>query len=299
MSNINQDKYYSQKFGHEVEDIKKVHHHITQNQGKKRIIWLAGDTTLDNKHWLEDIRKSCNGYEHIFEQAYSKADLCHWINHHMQVMDYKGWACINAAVNESSLTQRRKKGLLPQDEFIRDNLTEKDLLIISIGGNDLYSTLNFKRMTSMINFFLTKNPDKFAESEKFQCFVDLFKNQTEDYIKSLIAKHKPRKIIVCSLYHPSIEGKGWADKLLSLIRYKKNPSKVHKVVEAIFEQATEKIKIPGVAIFPVKLWELLDWRQPDNFIERVYPSAKGGKELSQGFLSVFNFAVQNQTRQCP
>ena len=36
----------------------------------------------------------------------------------------------------------------------------------------------------------------------FGYFVDLFKNQVENYIKKLVGRRKPRKVLVNMIYYP-------------------------------------------------------------------------------------------------
>ena len=43
---------------------------------------------------------------------------------------------INCAIEESALNER-KEGLLSQDEFVRDHIKKDDILIVSVGGNDV------------------------------------------------------------------------------------------------------------------------------------------------------------------
>lgn len=45
--------------------------------------------------------------------------------------------CLNAAVEATSLNDRAFNRLLPQDAFIRDNIEPNDVLVVSVGGNDV------------------------------------------------------------------------------------------------------------------------------------------------------------------
>jgi hypothetical protein len=45
--------------------------------------------------------------------------------------------CVNAAVEESTIGGRAAGALLPHDEFVRDHLSPRDVVIASLGGNDI------------------------------------------------------------------------------------------------------------------------------------------------------------------
>lgn len=49
----------------------------------------------------------------------------------------KSLGCLNAAVEATSLNDRAFNRLLPQDAFIRNNIDKDDVLVVSVGGNDV------------------------------------------------------------------------------------------------------------------------------------------------------------------
>jgi hypothetical protein len=49
----------------------------------------------------------------------------------------KDMAVLNCAIEESTIGSRARGVLLPQDKFIRDNISQDDMLVISLGGNDI------------------------------------------------------------------------------------------------------------------------------------------------------------------
>jgi hypothetical protein len=65
-------------------------------------------------------------------------DIAYWLNKHL-VDRRQGhrMVAVNGAVEESTVGDRACCNLLPQDRFIRDNITENDTLIVSVGGNDI------------------------------------------------------------------------------------------------------------------------------------------------------------------
>ena len=302
---IDPNHYYSNYHGHKIEHIKTLHKALSAND-KDKFIWLAGDSTLDNKLWLSDYTHACNGYDKVFTEPYVKSDVCYWMNKHIESLGYKRWAVINTAVEASSINERRKTQF-DQDIFISENISEKDLLVVSIGGNDIAAKPKVTTLLHMAKLFVFNNSDdeKIIQSKSFKHIIDIFKDQTEEYINSLIAKRKPRKIIVCTMYYPCLSGTGWADKVLKITGYNKNPGKVHHIIQLIYQEATSKLNIPGVKIIPVPLYDLMDYRDEKDYVDRVEPSVIGGRKISQGLIAKLGFQdltpdkkhIQHETTQ--
>mmetsp|Transcript_15554 Transcript_15554/g.25920 ORF Transcript_15554/g.25920 Transcript_15554/m.25920 type:complete len:192 (-) Transcript_15554:635-1210(-) len=106
------------------------------------LIFLAGDSSLDNKFWFSDTAPALNGYEKILEPPKSRRDVAYWMNKKLaeskETADGTGsMAVINCAIEESTIGTRSCGNLLPQDRFIRDHITRDDVLVISLGGNDI------------------------------------------------------------------------------------------------------------------------------------------------------------------
>ena len=106
---------------------------------KRAIIWLLGDSTLDNKHWFNDEEAAVNGYEAVLKPARSREDVAHHLNKEIVANGLAGeWCCINTAVEEATLGMRGAgRPLLAQDVFCRDHLQPADALVVSCGGNDI------------------------------------------------------------------------------------------------------------------------------------------------------------------
>jgi len=146
---------------------------------KASTIFLAGDSSLDNKYWFNEQARAVNGFERILNPPTMKLDVCYWLTGmtvllainsridslfflsrlNLEALQRKEslW-CVNTAVEATSLNSRPFCSLLPQvfvwfifhlqtaikkcirllqDEFIRDTISEDDVLIVSIGGNDI------------------------------------------------------------------------------------------------------------------------------------------------------------------
>jgi hypothetical protein len=76
-------------------------------------------------------------YRDVLEPPVSNADVTYWLNYHgTKKRRTRKLATINTAVEATTLNSRTFR-LRPQDEFIRDNIQADDVLIVSIGGNDI------------------------------------------------------------------------------------------------------------------------------------------------------------------
>ncbi len=82
---LNARSFYGNYYGHPIEELEKVHHHFRNNSSKSDVIWLAGDSSFDNKHWFQDTAPACNGYEKILNPPTSKQDITYWLNEESEV----------------------------------------------------------------------------------------------------------------------------------------------------------------------------------------------------------------------
>merc|ERR1712046_316217 len=109
----------------------------------------------------------------------------------------------------------------------------------------------------------------------------MFKNKIAVYIEKLIAKRKPKLVIVCMLYYLDEQSNGsWADKVLRLLGYDDNPAKLKAVIKRVYELGICAIQIPGVKVVPFPLFQVLDGTDPEDYIQRVEPSVRGGRRMA-------------------
>lgn len=126
--------YYEPFYGHDVEHLALALSALRRRHDS--VVFLAGDSSLDNKYWFSSWADAVNGYETVLEPPRMKRDVCYWINEQAE-REGKRLGCLNAAVEATSLNDRAWGRLLPQDAFIRDHMTEDDVLVVSVGGNDV------------------------------------------------------------------------------------------------------------------------------------------------------------------
>lgn len=165
---VNAVAFYANYHGHVLSELEKVVASLRTQ--KKKVIWLVGDSSLDNKHWLytgyykERADPSdnsywgdaCNGFEEILEPARSVKDVAWWLNRACADNEaLAGYAAVNAAVEESTAADREGGNLLAHDEFVRDSLQEGDIVIVSVGGNDIALRPTKSVMVSMGMLYMT------------------------------------------------------------------------------------------------------------------------------------------------
>lgn len=95
MQKIPAKDFYEEYHGHTVPHLRHLLTKLRQ-QGIKSFIYLAGDSTLDNKHWLFDpngkslegkdfhqksASAALNGYEHVLEPPVMMRDVSYWVNY--------------------------------------------------------------------------------------------------------------------------------------------------------------------------------------------------------------------------
>ena len=111
--------------------------------------------------------------------------------------------------------------------------------------------------------------------------VDLFGNRVQNYVRRLVARTKPKKVLVCTIYYPREKraARGTEGRGASLMRYarstRRGPEKHARAIRAVHAHATSRITVPGVPVVPVPLFEVLDPQDARDYEQRVEPSVVG------------------------
>lgn len=269
------------------------------------IVFLAGDSSLDNKYWFREQARAVNGYESILNPPKSKQDIAHWMNFNMETRDLRGkMAALNCAVEESTIGSRSCGRLWAQDRFIRDNIQENDILVISVGGNDVAlrpAACTIFSVASLVCCATTSclrhcSCGCAIPCEDYACcgavsnlcafpfgmgyMVHLFGERIRSLVARLIANKKPKLVFVCMIYfldeNPTAS---WAGRILSVLGYDREPAKLQEAIKQIFRLATQNIRIPGTTVVAVPLFEVLDGKNSADYVQRVEPSASGGAKM--------------------
>lgn len=311
---IDQGEFYTEYHGHLVKHLEVVHKHLRNSTGSDGIIWLAGDSSLDNKHWFGDSAPAVHGYEKFLKPPRSKKDIAYWMNYHL-MKKMMNVAVINTAVEESCVGDRSRCRLMEQDLFIRDNILPNDALVISLGGNDI--ALKPSPCTAL-NLLALVNCTPVACVRDCSCgtsiplddpccgcacgclsnllawplglgyFVHLFRSRVASIIDRITAKIRPKTIFVCMIYFLDEKPtKGWAETALNAMQYNTNPAKLQLIIRKLFELATSSINIPGSKVVGIPLFVPLDGKTTAHYSQRVEPSAEGGDKMGKYIIDEF------------
>lgn len=291
VSRIDPLPFYEQYNGHPTKDLENLVAGLRDQ--RRRILWLAGDSSLDNKHWLFEGRTKTNpkhlqqlslpaigGYEQIFQPAMMLPDVAFCINRALQQDGILDMSCVNTAVEASTLAQRRR-GLTQQDCIIRDQLQPDDVLVVSLGGNDV--ALRPSRETlSHVGSLLRGSASGAKYEAAVQHFIGIFKRDIEAYINELVGETKPSIVAVCMIYFPSEDqASSWCGASLERMGYNDQPHLLQNAIQQLFSMATKAVQIPGVdTVVPIPLFEALDGKTPSHYHHRVEPSIEGGRKMA-------------------
>lgn len=282
MATVRSGPFYSQYHGHDPNLLERVLQELSKRHDS--VVYLAGDSSLDNKYWFDNTCAAVNGYEAVLSPPRMKADVSYWMNLEMVQRGLSSMCCLNAAVEETTLRQRERAVLLEQDHFIQQHITENDYLVVSIGGNDVVLAPNPWTVGSLMWLLHVGGAAaaRAGTAGGLSHFVSLFGHRVQAYIEKLLGQRKPRKVLVCMYYFPDEQQNGsWADTSLGLMGYNSDPGKLQAAIEGIFLHATSRIRIPGVEVVPVPLFQALDGKDTRDYVARVEPSAEGGRKMAR------------------
>jgi hypothetical protein len=299
ISKISYARFYHEWKGHPISDLAKFRD-ITQSiRGDRPIIYFAGDSSLDNKAWVTSTGPGGNPltvpvpeiYHQVLDKPRPKPDVAFWMNY---ILGERA-TCINTSVEESMLRDR-DDNLLPHDEFIRDNMRPQDILVVSVGANDIALKPNIWTILHMLRLaWLTPRSSLMNGSAgALNYFRTLFGTKIQTYISRICAKTKPKAVVVCMIYYPLEAGQGqtgWADKQLGALGYNRWPGQLQTAIKQIYESATTKIRVEGTEVIACPLFEVLDGKRKEEYTARVEPSSEGGREMAGRFLAVLDFVL--------
>jgi len=319
---------YAEYHGHRVEYLRKLLPALREQTD--RLIWTAGDSSLDNKYWFSDTAPAVEGaYHDTLRPQRSKQDITYWLNYLLHEEDqkrqqesstanydasYRKTAAINTAVEATTLNERTYR-LRPQDVFIRDNIREDDILIVSVGGNDAV-LLPLPCTIAAIGGLMCMPTDCVENGcscgavpvDDYCCGCGpslcsclcafppclgytrhLYGVRVEKYLESLTSKTKPAKILVCMIYYPDeANTPSWSGLALGALQYNRNPSKIQTLIRKIYQTSSSTIRIPGTPVIPVPLFHALDGKNTEDYVQRVEPSASGGRKMAELLLDAIN-----------
>lgn len=288
---INRSRFYFEWKGHQIQDLTAFHAITTAQRPNTPIVYLAGDSSLDNKYWVESNEPPVEVpeiYKHTLEKPTPKPDVAFWMNH---ILGDRA-TCINAAVEESMLRQRDEE-LLAHDQFIRDTIRPQDVLIVSVGANDiaLRPLLCTIRHMLQLAWATPRSSIEKGTASSLQYFRHMFGTKIQDYVDRMTAKTRPRAVIICMIYYPLESGLGqqsWADTQLKALGYNTWPGQLQTAIATLFRIATCAIRVEGTEVVPCALHEILDGKTAEDYTARVEPNEEGGKKIASRFVELLN-----------
>jgi len=278
--------FYGEYYGHKPEHLALALQALKRD-GPRPIVYLAGDSSLDSKHWFPDLGPATNGYETFLDPPELRQDIAYHLNRIFASTtrsQERPPVVLNTAREESTIAERSGVSFHPQDVFIRDNITTEDVLMVSVGGNDV-ALKPTKATREALGVLLMTNPPEVLVStpEKAQgmsYFVSLFKDGVEHFLTKLTSKQKPRRIVLCHIYFLDEKCGGWADSTLRMLQYDKNPALLQNVVRAVYNVCTTKVRVPGVEVVTFPMFAVLDGKTTSDYCQAVEPSAVGNEKLA-------------------
>lgn len=297
--------FYQTYHGHELPHLERVLSGMDASRPGASRFFLAGDSSMDNKHWLfpdqnhheaatqprvmndpDATEAACNGFDEVLYPARMVKDISYFVNRELESAEADAF-CLNCAVEESTVLDREQGDLLPQDEFIRDNIRSEDTLIVSVGGNDiaLRPTLGVAVNMAMLLYCSTHWMIERGVAPGLGFFQNLMGRRVQAYVERLCSVTRPKRVIVTMLYYlDETKGNSWADGVLERLGYDADPSKLQLVMRTLFRTATARIRIPGVDVVAVPMYEVMDGKNTDDYCQRVEPSVAGGEKLGRLFV---------------
>lgn len=265
--------FYSLYNGHPLPDLET----LATNLPTPRI-WLAGDSTLDNKYWLPPASHTPPAsYAPLLSPQLARRDIAYWLTH--LAPPTHPFPAINCAVEESTLRARRSR-LLAHDALLAKRLAPDDVLVVCIGANDVALGPSLALAFAVLaNVYLG---ERFGRRTLRRLFV----KGAERYIARLTENTRPRLVLVCTLYYLDISrSPSWAGMVLRMLSYNSRPGLLQAAIRRVF-QYTHEITVDGTKVVPVPLFEALDGNDSGDYVARVEPSEQGGRKVAELILKV-------------
>ena len=305
ITKINPFPFYGNWAGHPIADLTSVHAAALAREGRPPVVYLCGDSSLDNKAWVpsngpggEELPSPApTFYQSFLDPGYLKPDVAFHLN---SILGTKA-SVMNTAVEASLLRQRDEK-LLAHDEFVRDHIQAEDILIVSLGANDIALSPTLATIRHMLHlaWFTPKTSIEKGTASSLQHFRHMFGTQMHSYISRLVAKQKPRAIIACTIYYPleaqASTQSSWADTQLKTLGYGWYPGQLQAAIEQIHASATAELIVEGTTVIPCALYEALDGKREEDYVARVEPSVKGGRRMAELLSEKINIGLKESER---
>lgn len=316
MSMIEAGRYYSTYHGHRTDLIEKALKSLRDSHDDSSIaIFLAGDSSLDNKTWLFNQgapadhwrpasahAPAVNGYEEILRPPRMVCDVTFWMNQILADMRANAFV-VNTAIEATLLAARvggvqccvfpTCGGLYDQDYLIQERIRPCDMLVISIGGNDIALAPSIFTVVALVLLMLTPWPLLVWFHPGVLYFILMFRYQVQCYAEKLTSVTRPAKIGICMIYNLDEKNTdSWANMALCALCYCCCPSVLQNRINLAFELGIARIKVPGTEVVPIRLADALDGKCSEDYHQRVEPSVIGGQKMARLILHRLGWQCQ-------
>ena len=130
-------------------------------------------------------------------------------------------------------------------------------------------------------------------------FRTLFKAYMTAYLEALTSRCKPRAIVLGMIYFPAEGADGsWANTMLRLAGYNWRPKHLQAVLRTVYEQTVAQLQLPGTTVIPLPFFEVLDPQNRDHYVQRVEPSAEGGRLMAEAIVDAIGRAPAQVLGTC-
>jgi hypothetical protein len=294
---VSSEEFYGTYHGHSPVLLEALFERLVADRRRRgefvRVVFLAGDSSMDNKYWIADQEPAVNGYETLLRPARSVPDICHQLN---KAFAAEGAAvvCINCAVEESTIgIRKRGTNLLPQDEFLRDHLTELDVVVCSVGGNDIALKPTVATVLGVGWLSRCASASNIVKGTAWGLghLRSLFTGDLEAYLRALSSKGRPALVVPAVIYYPDMNAKAasWANVVLKAIGYNSTPTVVQSVIDRVALEVTNSLTAEAVGaskLHVASLSEAMDGTCTTDYVARVEPSAAGGAKIAKLLVNI-------------
>jgi len=286
--------FYGNFFGHEVGDLETVWTTVVQaaergtDPRRGPVVFLLGDSTLDNKAWVKEYAPALNGYEAVLDPPMMREDVGYHLNRRLADTP---WVAINCAV-EASLLATSLDYLSAHDLFVTRHISDRDAVVVSIGANDIAMSRTGIMGTILVNMLRQYTAHQIRTyPEVHQAMASLvshYRDGVQEYTKRVLNGTRPMKVVICMVYYPDMSATefSWAADVLDDMDYDADPTRLQALIDVLFLLATSNIHIPGVEVVPFPMATVLDGKNTSDYAHRVEPSSQGGAKLAAALAAI-------------
>ncbi|CAD7963402.1 unnamed protein product [Amoebophrya sp. A120] len=215
---------------------------------------------------------------------------------------YSGFAVVNGAIAGSELGERllvQKQGfatdyvqerLKSHDEFLRSNIRKNDVLVVSLGGNDL---LQGRRLFAEVFNAEGAEAKKSSEELYLELIDRLFEQEKWEYLHLLCPdkQNAPRLILLPSYFHPESSLKlsaflfGLSQKLgmgSGNAFLETTLSRIHLAHQRLAARLQKEW--PETKVVPIAVHELFGLVGSAPDVTHIHPTSQGALKLAYGYL---------------